>query len=309
MTYCARSLDFTYFTRVNPAIRFGGILDYPKYEFMSPISSRYLVPTHYFETKPDTSDFYKGKVDFPFIFKPNRGARGNGVHLVRNHEQLESIYAGANGDFILQDYCDYPIELGILYHRFPSGKSNITSIVMKEFLSVTGDGESTLEELVTAHVRAYNNAERFAQKFSSIWKTTITKGEQIVLEEIGNHCRGTKFIDACELITPELVGVFDEIVKDIPQFHYGRFDLKIRSIEEMYQGEGIQILELNGINSEAAHIYDPRHSLWYAYKTVLREMNTVFKISRELKHEGVKKPNNHSEIIRAAYKTFNKTYY
>ena len=94
----------------------------------------------------------------------------------------------------------------------------------------------------------------FKIKYQSLWDTVIDEGKTIRVEPIGNHNRGTKFVNANLLITPKLVAVVDEIVKHIPGFYYGRIDLKAQSIGKLLNGEEIRVLEFNGVNSEPTHI-------------------------------------------------------
>lgn len=299
MVYSLRSFSLLYFTRVNPTMRFGGFMQYSKYDIIKTIPDEYRVKSFFFETLPARAEFYREYLNFPFIYKPDIGERGKDVHLFRTKAEFEAYIPSIKGSFILQSYCNYPLELGILYHRMPGGKSEITSVVKKGFLHVVGDGKSTLEQLAFKQVRAYKKQAYFAQKFADSWKKPVPENEIIVLEEIGNHCRGTQFIDACEITTPELVAVFDRIAAHIPDFHYGRFDLKVTSIEDLYAGKNIQIFELNGVNSEVAHIYDPRHTLLYAYMQVYRELKTVFTISRALRAKGIRNPNSLGEFFKA----------
>jgi hypothetical protein len=39
------------------------------------------------------------------------------------------------------------------------------------------------------------------------------------------------------------------------------------------------IVELNGAASEPTHIYDPKHSLWFAWKELARHITMMYKIS------------------------------
>jgi hypothetical protein len=37
---------------------------------------------------------------------------------------------------------------------------------------------------------------------------------------------------------------------------------------------------LNGAGSEPTHIYDPRHSLFFAWKEIIRHLDILFRVSR-----------------------------
>ena len=44
----------------------------------------------------------------------------------------------------------------------------------------------------------------------------------------------------------------------MPEFHYGRFDLRFESIEALMRGESFSIVEIIGIGGEAIDCWDPR---------------------------------------------------
>ncbi|MDE3253205.1 MAG: D-alanine--D-alanine ligase, partial [Bacteroidota bacterium] len=41
------------------------------------------------------------------------------------------------------------------------------------------------------------------------------------------------------------------------------------------------IIELNGAGSEPTHIYDPRHSIFFAWKEIIRHWHILLTISRQ----------------------------
>ena len=51
------------------------------------------------------------------------------------------------------------------------------------------------------------------------------------------------------------------------------------SIEELAKGENFSIIEINGAGSEATHIYDPKHSLFFAWKEIIKHWSLLNKIS------------------------------
>jgi hypothetical protein len=55
-------------------------------------------------------------------------------------------------------------------------------------------------------------------------------------------------------------------------------------MEDFIQGKGIKILEINGVNAEPAHIYDPNAKLFDGIKTLLKHWGIIYQISRENKH-------------------------
>jgi hypothetical protein len=176
-----------------------------------------------------------------------------------------------------------------LYYRLPDGKqSGITSIVGKAFLSIVGDGFSSVGQLMDQSNRAQLRKDYLTAKFQNRLTDILPEGEVLVLEPIGNHCRGTKFVNRNDLISPKLISVFDTLSKNIDGFYIGRFDLKVTSVEDLYAGQNISILELNGVSSEPAHIYDPSTSIWQAYRALFLHYSLVYKIARQNNQNGIK---------------------
>ena len=110
--------------------------------------------------KGDSLEEVKGILEgsgfkFPLIAKPDVGERGFKVEKIDSFEELAAYLASCPTDFLLQDFIDLPMELGILYYRFPGEKTGkISSVTIKEFLTVQGDGTSTVGQLIEAYPRA-----------------------------------------------------------------------------------------------------------------------------------------------------------
>jgi hypothetical protein len=68
----------------------------------------------------------------------------------------------------------------------------------------------------------------------------------------------------------------------MPKFYFGRYDIKAKSIEDLYQWN-FKIIELNGMGSLPTHIYDPKHTVRNAYKTLFYHRKIAYRISKENK--------------------------
>lgn len=297
--------SFAYFTTANPAMKYGGAFGMDKNEILDSIDSKYIPKG--FIVSPDTDiediekNLQKYTINFPIICKPNVGERGIGVEKIDHKEDLNHFMKKQTDEILIQEFIDFPIELGVFYHRFPiSKKDGITSIVRKEFLSITGNGKSTFGELVHKNLRAQPRLNYLKNKYKKQWNQIVADGIRMKLEPIGNHNRGTKFMDGNYLINEQLVAVFRKIADPIDGFYYGRFDLKVKSMDDLFQGENIKIIELNGTNSEPAHIYDPDYSLIQAYKDIAKHMKLVFDISLENKKLGIQ-PDPFKKVLKALY--------
>jgi hypothetical protein len=98
------------------------------------------------------------------------------------------------------------------------------------------------------------------------------------LGNLGNHAQGAIFLDGSDLITPALTARIDAIARQIDGFYIGRFDIRYRDPRAFMAGEDLAIVELNGVTSEATHIYDPSLSLWNAYRTLFEQWRLVFEV-------------------------------
>jgi hypothetical protein len=130
--------------------------------------------------------------------------------------------------------------------------------------------------------------KRFILQISALKKEDATqldfvlpKGLKKVLVPYGNHSRGAKFVDVSHLINKKLVASIDRVCKQISGFYFGRLDIRFNSWEELIEGINFSIIELNGAGSEPTHIYDPNHSIFFAWKEIIRHFNLLYKISKQ----------------------------
>lgn len=276
----------TYFTNVNPNIKHSGLFRYSKFGVLQHIPDEYK-PKGILIKQGEFSDLKIHGFTFPIITKPDMGERGKGVALIQDIYALKKYVANNPGDFIIQEYCDFQEEAAVFYIRKPSEKKGrITSFTTKKFLEVTGEGKSTICQLMSSSFRAKLQIHRQKPEFLN---TIPQKGEKIKIEAIGNHNRGTRFINANHLITDQLTDVFDQISQCIPDFFYGRYDLKYTNLSDLESGKNFQIVELNGINSEPVHIYDQSTGLILAYKDFFKHYHDMYEISVENKKAGHKR--------------------
>jgi len=281
-----------YFTAVNPGIEYGGFFGEHKDRILKQIPDEYKPWADFFSNE-DSSIWHNRIAQyeesrFPLVFKPNVGERGDEVRIVRDKAGLLAHLKTVDYDFLLQEYIDYPIELGVLYSKIPNAKAGqIQSIALKNFLCVHGDGVKNVKQLMCLSRRAILQIPRFEKEKPELLKYVPKMKESLMIERIGNHCLGTEFIDANDWINHKTKEVFRKISRTFSGFYYGRFDLKVPSFEDLENGVNIKIFELNGVSSEAGHIYDARHRVLFAYKEVLRLWKLLFVISKQNHDRGI----------------------
>jgi hypothetical protein len=265
-----RVRNLYFFLRTNPAIE-GFILSDSKSKTLQLVPEQYR-PRSLLWPGQAPLDFLgeelaSASMKFPIILKPDIGFRGIKVHKVTHREQLEALLRDSKIPLMLQEYCEGPLEVGIFYYRFPGDTHGcIPSITLKEPLLVTGDGRATLQELILREPRAILQMKKLREKFEGHWHDIPAEGVQIVLETIGNHNRGSKFVNGTHLADRVLLEIFDSLSHQMKGFYFGRFDIKTASWEALRDRRDFKILEVNGVGGEPTHIYDPRTSLFRAWK-------------------------------------------
>lgn len=282
--YALRARTIFFFNVCNPTMPNGGFIMDSKMEIYDLIPQQFYPKTKLVKEKLPFEEveslIENSKINFPLIAKPDIGLRGSAVKKAENWDELKSYHDKANFDYLIQDLIPYEHEVGIFYVRFPNEKQGkITGIVAKEFLIVEGDGCSTIEELLKANPRYEFQLKVLQKEYGNQLKTILAKGEKRNLVPYGNHARGAKFLDYSYLISPELTKVIDEMCLQIPEFYFGRMDLMYNNWEELEQGKNFSVVELNGAGSEPTHIYDPKHSLFFAWKELARHISYMFRIS------------------------------
>ena len=219
------------------------------------------------------------EITLPFILKPDVGQRGNGVRVIRSKPTALEYIQSVDAPVIVQRYVVGPREAGVFYYRFPEeSRGHIFAITEKIFPTITGDGIRSVEELIRADDRAALMAPTYLRRFASCRDEVLAPGEILRLVETGNHAQGCIFRDGTRLHTDALERVVDQISQQLSGFFIGRYDIRYGSEEDFKQGRNFQILELNGATSEATSIYDPRNSLFSAYRTLFRQWGLVFAI-------------------------------
>jgi hypothetical protein len=279
-----------FFSASNPGIVMGGMFGESKYDVLRKVPSKYT-PKTFLVTTPALSDEvikllrHQG-LPFPLIFKPDLGERGFRVARINSETDVHNYVASARSDFLIQEFVEMPLEFGIFYTRFPEEKiGRVTSVVMKEMLTVTGNGKSTLQSLILQKDRAKLQWKSLKVAYRHQLSEVLPAGQSLELVSIGNHCLGTRFLDGNHLINAKLSETFDGISQQVDGFYFGRFDLRCENLNDLYEGN-VKIMELNGCGAEPAHIYQPGYTLGSAIVVLLKHWRNIFVIARENVNRG-----------------------
>jgi hypothetical protein len=285
-----RSLFF--FSASNPGIFMGGMLGESKFDVHKKLPEEVRPKTALIQWPVSADNVVQCLREigfqFPLIFKPDMGERGWKVRRINSYREAEEYRKEVKIDFLIQELIDLPLEFGVFYVRYPREESGkVISIVGKEMLFIEGDGKKTIQQLILEKDRARLQWKVLRVTHRLRLQEVLPKGEKLELVSIGNHCIGTKFLNCNHLITDTLSASFDRISKQVDGFYFGRYDVRVPSIEDLEKGK-VKVLELNGCGAEPSHIYEPGFSLWKALQVLLQHWNYIYRISTQNHALGVR---------------------
>lgn len=229
----------------------------------------------------------------PLVCKPDIGCRGAGVKLVHSADELAEVFEHypAGAGMMLQRLAQAESEAGIFYVRRPNEEmGRITSMAFKHTPYVTGDGQHTVAELVSLLPRASKLQYLYKKRLAARWNEVLTPGERLKLVFSASHCRGAIFRDARAHVTPELIHTVDQLMKALPNFHYGRLDVKFADLPKLKKGQSIEVIEINTVSSEPLHIWDGRAKFRDAIGALMDHYRELFEIGAQVREQGVRPP-------------------
>ena len=239
-------------------------------------------------------------IALPVVAKPDLGCRGAGVKLVRTPQDLlcylEGFPRGAR--LLLQQLVPHEGEAGIFYVRRPGqATGKVVSITLKYFPYVHGDGRRTVRELILDDPRAGRLSHLYLRRHTARLEEVLAPGQSIRLAFAGSHSRGAIFRNGSHLVTAEMEACFDELSRRLPEFHFGRFDIRFRDFADVQAGHGYTIVEINGAGAESTHIWDRRTGLLQAWRDLMPQYRWLFEIGAANRRRGFK-PLGWGEFLR-----------
>ncbi len=266
--------DMSLPTAANPRIEVGGLCGESKSAILDLVTSpqRDLIAPYVCLPASDADAAERAMaasgLSWPVIAKPDIGCNGTGVRLLADRADLERYLREFPRDaaMVLQRFVAEEGEAGLFYVREPGAAvGRITSITYKQAPIVIGDGRSTLEALVRADPRAGRIPDMYLPRLGSRRAEIPPAGERVRLVLVGNHCKGSIFHDGRADVTTALTRSVDTLLRALPDFHFGRIDVRFGSVAALRRGEGFTVIEINGVGSEATHVWDARTRLLDAW--------------------------------------------
>ena len=281
---------------VNPSIYLSGMVGESKGGILDQLADgarEHMLPYVCFDRGTDLDSecdrveswLQRQKLNYPCVLKPDLGCRGAGVNKINDGKALRSYLTefGKGRRYIVQALAPFIAEAGVFYERAPGAeRGSISSLTLKYLPYVVGDGKRSIRQLILSDPRGAKLKSFYFEYMHARLNDILLEGECLPLVFSGSHCRGAIFRDGNHLITDTMVDALERCLSGMSDFHYGRFDIKFRSIESLQQGKDFYILELNGASSEATHIWDAHGRLLDVFVTLFRQYRTLFKFGASM---------------------------
>lgn len=293
ISYCIRSGSPWFFTATNPTLTFGGFEGEGKkemYEQLPPGTypkSVYVSPDISFDELQDM--VISEGFNYPFIAKPNIGMMGFMVRKISTPDQLQQYHNAIPADYIIQTLVDYPIEVAAFYYRIPGEKKGtLSGLLKKQPPYVTGDGRSSLLELIQSNQHIRFKQEDIIARNEAQLQTIIPLNNIFHLSVTSNRSQAGLVEGIDNEITDTLRDLMDKWSLYKGSLFYGRYDIKCASLAAFKEGKDFSILEFNGTGAGIQHITGNNYSFLKAIGIILHHWKMMYKISRENRKLGVK---------------------
>ena len=219
-------------------------------------------------------------LDYPVVAKPDIGCNGAGVRLVQTEADLfrylrefprrpawccRTFVAGERGRPVLHPSPD-------------EARGRITSVTLKYPPFVVGDGRSTLRELVLADPRAGRVPHLYLPRLRHRLQRGAAAGRARAPGVRRQSLQGSIFRDGTSLVTEAMTARIERLARALPDFHFGRIDLRFDSLAALGRGEGFRVIEINGVGSEATHVWDAATRLGDAWRAQFFHYGEAFRI-------------------------------
>ena len=212
---------YTFYLHVNPSLPLSGHGNESKYRTLELLPSKYIPKSKLLRLDANLTDWLNHGFSYPLIIKPDKGYRGLGVFKINSQEHLIEVYQkelkalrekAPQLEYIFQEFLQTNEEFAVFtIKNVKTGQFFISSLTQKEFMEIKGDGHSTLKELIWNHPRAKFYSTLY-QKANLNLDVILEHNETLRLSDIGNHSKGTRFLNINSKIKPELNGIIAEPV-------------------------------------------------------------------------------------------------
>lgn len=291
--YAAREGTFGFMTAVNPGMQNSGFFNDSKVDTLN-LFPKASIPITIYATGEESihsilSQIDSEKINYPLILKPDIGERGAEVKKILSEAELLALLSLIDYPYQIQEFISYPMELGVFWYRYPENeKGTVNSLTIKKYLNITGDGTSSVEALILKDPRSRFQIEKLNEAAHIDMNHILDKGEERIINEIGNHSRGTTFLNGNPQIDDALIEAMNSLMDNVEGVFFGRADIKCQDLDALRALKDFKIIEFNGVKAEPTHIYDPDYPLIRGLIELSNNVNIIYKIAKQNQKKGIR---------------------
>lgn len=253
--YCKKQgLSPALLLKTNPGFDFGGIICGKSRVFevflKKKSNSRFFAKSAFLKASAPAAarlalaeEFMEdNRLPYPVILKPDFGVEGIGLRLVKSRTELRKFIAKIKEDYIIQEYIDWPDQLGVFFIKEPGQKAgkiwSITEVVPKR-------KGSKKPKLITP----------FHRFFYKERKDLVTSRVKKIFSQISD-------------VPGFYYGRYDIRVRDLSEF--------------ARQGTGFKVLEVNvGPHSIPLQALEKDNNLKVKHQVIYEGIKTAFRIAEK----------------------------
>jgi cyanophycin synthetase len=226
-----------------------------------------------FETsRPFEALAVAAEIGYPLVVKPCQGVNGDQVHLnLESADQLESAVASmhaarGNIEAVAEEYFS-----GVDVKVFVTRRGDYAAL-HREPPSVSGDGKSTLRELIDAEsarrkepdisrlapINADHIAVAYLAKHGLTFDSVPAAGARITVRPNANIGTGGISEDCTERVHPALIELARTALAAFPGLPYAGIDFQLKDLRAEPTADSYRLLELNALPSLGIHMLPAR---------------------------------------------------
>ena len=180
---------------------------------------------------------------------------------------------------MIQEKAQHAQEYSLLCYR-SSAEITIQSITKRDALRITGDGNKTIEQHIQQLLFSTNKRRRIARNCAVDLHFIPAQHECVQINQLGNYDFGATYTECPKMAANELYEALSTIFCTLEKYNIARLDVKASNWEALQQGN-FKVLEVNGLNGEPIHIYDPKYSFLGAQKEIFKHWKQVYLQSKD----------------------------
>lgn len=218
----------------------------------------------------DSAVVYAAEIGYPVVFKPLQGTEGRGVVTnISSAEELEWAFNDlassrlASSDVLVEEHIEGETYRAIVID------GEVVSVLISRRGSVTGDGRSTVRELIARRqelrlgnphlmgrpIPVNERLEHLLHRQGTSLDTVLGEGTQVYFTYGSNTHQGAEPAQVIDQVDPSILRACELAARAIPGLGFAGIDFIIPDITQPLQNQRAAICEINSVPAADSHAY------------------------------------------------------